>query len=180
MKALEILKARHRKLAALFAEWDEATSFAARRRKLWEIADALAVHSAIEENNFYPAVRMRATAALLRDALEEHAEIKRIVVEMLALEPDDATFVAKANLLKEEVQHHVEEEESELFPRVERLFTDDVLAGVAEAIEATQSSLWRERAIVAVRQPLPSVRDRYIQEVYAPRTGRARGRGGRG
>src|SRR5215467_14259939 len=150
MNALDILKARHRKVAALFEELDDAASFTMRCRKLWELADALVVHSAIEENNFYPAVMLKATAPLLRDALAEHAEIKRVVVELLELEPDDAAFEVKATLLKEEVQHHVEEEESELFPRIERLFDEEALARIGEAMEATQATLWRERAIVSV------------------------------
>jgi hemerythrin superfamily protein len=177
MNALDILKARHRKVATLFAELDDAASFGARQRKVWEIAEALAVHSAIEENNFYPSVMMRATTPLLRDALAEHAEIKRVVVDMLGLEPDDASFESRACLLREEVRHHVEEEESELLPRVEKLFSEEALVEIALAMEATQSNLWRERAIVAVRQPEACVRDRYIEEVYAPRAGRAGGRG---
>jgi hemerythrin superfamily protein len=144
MNALDILKAQHRKVAALFAELDGAASFSARRGKLWELADALVVHAAIEENNFYPSVMMKATGPLLRDALAGHAEIKRVVIELLELEPDDATFEAKASLLRDEVQHHIEEEESELFPRVERLFTEEALAAIGEAMEVTQATLWRD------------------------------------
>lgn len=87
-----------------------------------ELADAFLVHSHIEEEIFYPAVFADRTEEELREAVEEHLQAKRIIADMLDTDPSDEQWTAKCTVLKEDIQHHVEEEETELFPLVMEQF----------------------------------------------------------
>jgi hemerythrin superfamily protein len=144
MNAITMLKKQHREVAALFKQLEKAKSAPPRRAVFEKIADALAVHATIEEKHFYPAVMQKQTEDLLREAVEEHLEIKRTIADMLALDADDDQFEAKATVLQEDVEHHVEEEETELFPKVEKLFDEEELESLAAAMEETQEDLLRE------------------------------------
>ena len=127
------------------------------------IADALAVHSAIEERHFYPAVNERTTEEILLESLEEHLAIKRVMADMLQLDP--ATRVrGQIKVLEDEVAHHVEEEEETLFPRVERMFDDEALESLGDAREGDAGSCAMRAARVAA---VPS-------ETDAPRRSRPR------
>ncbi len=82
-----------------------------------ELADNLAAHAAIEERIFYPAAYGDNTRDLLEEAVEEHLALKRVIADLIKMGPSDDYFDAKIAVLKEQVAHHVEEEEKELFPR---------------------------------------------------------------
>src|SRR6187551_1269387 len=138
MTAIEMLKMQHREVAALFDKLEAAASAGQRRELFNAIADALAVHATIEERHFYPAVKNKATDEMLLEAVEEHLEIKRAIAELLQLDAGDKTFAAQAMMLRDEVEQHVEEEESELFPAVEELFADETLESLADAMDETQ------------------------------------------
>ena len=106
-----------------------------------KIADALAIHATIEERHFYPAVQDNATEGTLLESLEEHLAIKRVIADLLDLEADDPIFMAKAKVLKDEIEHHVQEEETGLFPKVERLFDEETLEALAEEMEDAANEL---------------------------------------
>jgi hemerythrin-like domain-containing protein len=144
MDAIAMLKQQHREVAALFSQLDKARSAKPRRELFEKIADALAVHAAIEERHFYPCVMERGTEDILRESLAEHLEIKRAIADLLTLDAGDAAFAAKAKILEEDVEDHVAEEEGELFPRVERMFDDVALESIAEAMADTQADLLSE------------------------------------
>ena len=136
----------------------EAAKSTGQRRQIFEaIADAMAVHATIEERHFYPAVKQKATVEMLLEAVEEHLEIKRAIAELLLLDAGDKTFEAQVMMLKDEIEQHVEEEESELFPAVEELFDDEALEIMADAMEETQSELLAEGS---PRDVIPSETDR--------------------
>jgi hemerythrin-like domain-containing protein len=141
MDAIEMLKRQHREVAALFEQLDETTSSGERRRIFEEIADALAVHAAIEEKHFYPYVLKQGTEAILRESVEEHLQIKRVIADLLRLEPDDAAFTAKARVLQDDVERHVEEEEKGLFPAVRKLFGHEEMDVLARLMHKTQAEL---------------------------------------
>jgi hemerythrin superfamily protein len=141
MNAIKLLKQQHREVEALFKRLEKSRSAGPRRKIFEQIADALAVHATIEEKHFYPSVKKRATEALLLESLEEHLTVKRTIADLLELEAGDATFAAKAKVLKDLVAHHVEEEEEELFPKVEKLFDDETLAAIATEMEETKAQL---------------------------------------
>jgi hemerythrin superfamily protein len=121
MNAIELLKSQHREVEALFSKLERATG-KSRRATFEALADNLAAHATIEEHQFYPAVKANRTEDILLESLEEHLGIKRVLADLLKTSSDDETFEAKVKVLKEQVEHHVEEEEEELFPKVKKLF----------------------------------------------------------
>lgn len=134
MDAIELLKSQHREVEALFRKCEKASGEA--KQKLFEqIADALAVHAAIEEKHFYPATRSARTEDLLQEAVEEHLSVKRIVADLLEMDAGDPQFDAKIKVLAEQVQHHVEEEERELMPKVRKMLSQDELDDLAVVME---------------------------------------------
>lgn len=141
MDAIKMLKKQHREVEALFKELEKAKSAGPRRKTFEKIADALAIHATIEEKHFYPAAKKKQTEDVLLESLEEHLQVKRLIADLLELDASDPTFLAKATVLKEDVQHHVEEEEDELFPKVEKLLDDDELEAVAAAMQETAAEL---------------------------------------
>ena len=140
INAVDLLEGQHREMEALFEELEKASG--ASKQKLFnEIADKLAVHATIEERDFYPAVKAKRTEDILLESLEEHLGIKRVLADLLAIDVDDETFDAKAKVLKEQVEHHVEEEEDNLFPKVKKLLDQETLIAIAQQMTATQEEL---------------------------------------
>jgi len=144
MNAIKMLKQQHREVAKLFKQLDGSQSDETRQSTFEEIADALAVHAAIEERHFYPAVKRQQTEDILLESVEEHLQIKRAIADLLEMDAGDDDFEAKAKVLQEDVEHHVEEEETSLFPTVEKLFDEEELEALGQAMEATQDDLKRE------------------------------------
>ena len=141
MNAITLLKHQHREVEALFKQLHKAKAGAPRRNIFERIADALAVHAAIEEKHFYPAVKEKTTEEILLESVEEHLAIKRVIADVLRTDAADETFAAKIKVLEDEITHHVEEEEESLFPRVERMFDDEALESLGDAMEDTQAEL---------------------------------------
>jgi hemerythrin superfamily protein len=141
MSAIDKLESDHREVEKLFASFEKART-AARKRDLFEqIADALAVHATIEEKHFYPAAKSKDTEDMLLEAVEEHLSVKRLIADLLELDPKDDTFEAKVLVLKEQIEHHVEEEEKELFPKVKKLLDKETLLAVEQEMAATEQEL---------------------------------------
>jgi len=140
MSAIDMLESQHREVEKLFEAFEKAPK--GQQRKIFlQIADKLAVHAAIEEKHFYPAARNEDTEDLLLESAEEHLSVKRVIADLLKLDEKDETFEAKVTTLKEQVEHHVEEEENELFPQVEDLLDEDTLEALEQEMTATQEDL---------------------------------------
>jgi hypothetical protein len=142
--AIEMLKQQHVEVAGLFEQFEKAEDDDERQGIFEEIADKLAVHATIEEKHFYPAVRAKRTEDILLESLEEHLAIKRVIADLLKMEPSNKMYEAKVTVLKEEVEHHVEEEQTDLFPKVKKLFDHDTLVALAQEMAATQDELLEE------------------------------------
>jgi hemerythrin superfamily protein len=122
--AVSVLKAQHREVEALFKRVLASDDPRSRKELLGEIAHALAVHTEIEEEVFYPAVRSLGTEPiedLIDEAFEEHHVVDLILAELPRVNPRDDRFVAKMTVLSEVVDHHVKEEESDMFKRAQAL-----------------------------------------------------------
>jgi hemerythrin superfamily protein len=141
MNAVKLLKQQHREVEELFSRFEAAKDEESKQLAFEEIADALAVHAAIEERHFYPAVKQKQTEEILFESLEEHLEIKRVIADLLALETVDETYEAKVKVLQEDVEHHVEEEETNLFPKVEKLFDEETLETIGAQMDQTAAEL---------------------------------------
>ena len=121
---LTMLKTDHKKVKALFAEYQEATP-----RKQQDIAQTviqdLEIHAELEEELIYPAIRKGTKDdKLMNEATEEHHLVHVLIAELKELEPSDATFKAKFTVLGELVKHHVKEEEGEMFPQAQKAKID--------------------------------------------------------
>ena len=134
MDALTLLKKQHRHVEQLFlkaknAEGDEKEDL------FLQIADELATHASIEEQLFYPSVMSDGADEEVEKAIQEHLQMKRILADMLDMEPDTERFDASMEVLELEVQHHVSEEEDALFRRVAREFGKEVLERLGREME---------------------------------------------
>lgn len=112
------------------------------RRVVDLVIEHLSVHAAIEEQIFYPAIRTAVPDAnsTLLEALEEHHVVKWTLSEIEKLTPASERFRAKVTVLIESVRHHVEEEESELFPKVREAMTNEQLMELGEQLEVAKQT----------------------------------------
>jgi hemerythrin-like domain-containing protein len=140
--AVSLLSADHAEVKQMFESYKQLVEEDADNEEKRELAEAicvtLTVHADIEEEIFYPAMRESIDDDLLLDEAEvEHAAAKDLIAQIQAMDPDDALYDAKVLVLGEYVEHHVEEEESEIFPAAEKSGVDlDVLG--AELAERKQ------------------------------------------
>ena len=117
MEATKLLSKQHRKVESLFRQLGRKQ--ADKEALLSELANDLVAHMAIEQELFYPEVR-RVDETLIMESYEEHALAEVALKRLLATDPDAEEFMARVTALKELIQHHVKEEEEELFPKVEK------------------------------------------------------------
>jgi len=133
--AVELLMADHHRVARLFAEFaalKEDGSDEAKSALVATICQELTVHTAIEEEIFYPAVRKSIDDDdLMDEALVEHAGAKELIAQLQAAHPDDELYEAKVTVLGEQIDHHVEEEEGSMFPQAKASGIDTVSLGLA-------------------------------------------------
>lgn len=141
MNAIELLKNQHREVEKLFAQYEKLTHHDRKAKVCASISDNLAAHATVEEKIFYPAVYVGDLKDLLKEAVEEHLAAKRLIADLLAMAPSDGNFDAKVKVLKEQIEHHVEEEEEEMFPKVEKNMTKEELLALGEKMEAMFDSL---------------------------------------
>jgi hemerythrin-like domain-containing protein len=143
MDALTLLKNDHRSVEQLFKRFEKAgdRAYTEKRQLADRIIEALSQHAAIEEQVFYPVVRATVgdTEDVVLESLEEHHIVKWVLSELDSMEPTDERFDAKMTVLIENVRHHVEEEEQELFPKVRDELDRKALADLGEALEMAKT-----------------------------------------
>lgn len=117
--AIALLIADHREVDGWFEDFEAATDDAEKKALADKICLALKVHTQIEEELFYPPAREKTSDGdLIDEALVEHTGAKILIAQIEAMQPGQALYDAKVKVLGEQIRHHVEEEESELFPEV--------------------------------------------------------------
>ena len=141
MNAIDLLKSQHRTVEKLFSKIAGAKGASKKQELFNQLADSLAGHAAIEEHQFYPAVKAKRTEDILLESLQEHLGVKRVIADLLKAAPDDETFDAQIKVLKEQVEHHVEEEENDLFPKVMKLFDKEYLEALGQEMSAEFETL---------------------------------------
>jgi len=124
--AIALLKADHREVEDLFAKFEKASGEGRKQELAHEICRQLTVHATIEEEIFYPACEGKVEDELLKEAYVEHDAAKVLIAQIEAGGPSDEYYDAKVKVLKEEIEHHVEEEEK----RLEGLFSQARKAGL--------------------------------------------------
>jgi hemerythrin superfamily protein len=146
LDAIALLTADHNRVRGLFTRFKaahEAEDTGALAEIAATIFTELTVHTEIEEQIFYPRVHelSEEVGETVDEGLEEHHVVKVLMGEIKELEPSDDKWVAKMQVLIENVEHHAEEEETELFPSVRSKMDADSLTRLAEKLEAGKSSL---------------------------------------
>ncbi len=125
MNALDILKKDHDKVKELFAEYDTLSGDGAKKNEVAQtVLRELELHSRVEEDIFYPALRARSGKEgkeLVKHSVSEHHEIDDLVSELRDTDPSDPDFDDKFQELMEDVEEHIEEEETEMFPKAQIL-----------------------------------------------------------
>lgn len=144
MDALMLLTADHNRVRGLFTRFEaahESDDHAAMAEIGQEILDELAVHTQIEEQVFYPAVAEADAelGELVAEGVEEHHVVDVLAEELKALPVADEVWAAKMTVLIENVQHHAEEEEQEMFPLARKAFDAAALAELGKRLEAKKA-----------------------------------------
>ncbi len=122
--AIAFLRADHAEVKDLFAEYTQLVSRGGddidqRAEIVEEICQALTAHAQVEEEIFYPAARAAVSdESLLDEAAQEHADAKELMGQLRAMSPSDAQYDETVELLQQAVEHHVQQEENDLFPRM--------------------------------------------------------------
>jgi hemerythrin superfamily protein len=129
MKATDLLKKQHKEVKSLFKKLEATDNVRMRRQLMMEVARNLESHATIEEEIFYPAVRevdSRKAEEMVLEAYEEHHVVKLLLAELPRVNPEDERFEAKMTVLSELVEHHVEEEEKEMFKLAQKLGREEL------------------------------------------------------
>lgn len=153
--AITMLKDDHQKIEKLFKKYEDTTDRAivTRQRIVDELTEVLSVHAEIEELVLYPVARALGDDADAKalESLEEHHVVKVLLAEISKLSPEDERFHPKVKVLIENVRHHVEEEEADLFPQLREAFGRNDMNDLGDAME-------RARDLVPIR-PHPGAPD---------------------
>lgn len=136
MDAFNLLKADHRKVEELFKRLEQESG----KRKLTvfeQIRTELELHTHIEEKIFYPALeKPEETHDLTLEAYEEHDVVKKLLKSLSRARTANDEWEAQAKVLQENVEHHVEEEENELFQKASSVLSEEELESLGEKMEA--------------------------------------------
>ncbi len=154
--AVALLKADHRKVEDLFAQFEAAKGDGKKKALAEKICMELTVHTKIEEDIFYPACEGKVEEDLLKEAYVEHDGAKVLIAEIEAGGPDDEFYDAKVKVLSEMIEHHVKEEEQ----RVEGMFAQAKKAGLDMNALGDQMAAEKEQLIATYKSgglPRPEV-----------------------
>ena len=144
--AIALLKADHAAVKKLFAQEQRATKQDDEKKQsiFDQIKDALTVHATIEEEIFYPAVKKAREEHVkdeVREGYEEHQQIKNLLAQIASITPGDETWNMKVKVLKEDVEHHVKEEEGEMFPDARKFLGEKRLIALGAELQARKQEL---------------------------------------
>jgi hemerythrin-like domain-containing protein len=144
LDALKLLKDDHDKVKKLLQEGDSTTERAVKTRAelFAKIKSELQVHEAIEEEVLYPALKEHAaTKEIALEAYEEHHVVDVIVGELEATPVDDEAWAAKFTVMKENLEHHIEEEEDEMFKQARKVMDASELDELGARMAARKQEL---------------------------------------
>ncbi len=143
--ATVLLRADHKLVSGLFAEYEKTNSTAKKKKLVAQICTELSVHAQVEEEIFYPAVkRALKDKELIPEAIVEQAAMKLLIGQVQGIEPDGEMYDAKIKVLSEYVKHHVKEEHSEMFPKAKATSLD--LFALGAQLAARKAELMAEHA----------------------------------
>ena len=149
-----MLKADHDKVKDLLNQLESTTERGVKTREelFATIKGELTVHETIEEEIFYPALKEHPKAKdLVLEAYEEHHVVDTVMAELEGLDVSDETWGAKATVMKENVEHHIEEEEGEMFKQARQVFDKQELQDLGDRMARRKTQAQQELGVPAER-----------------------------
>src|SRR3954464_10971496 len=149
MDALQMLKKDHDKIKEIMSHIDGTTERAVKTREEFftKMKQELVVHEAIEEEILYPALKEHPKAKdLVLEAYEEHNVVDMVMSEIEETPYDDDTWAAKFTVMKGNLEHHIEEEESDMFDQCRQVFDDEELEALGAEMQARKEELQSQAA----------------------------------
>ena len=153
MNALELLKEDHDRVDKLFQKV-EATGEGEHLALFEQIMAELEVHTHIEETIFYPQIKEKGDEELQKlvaEGVEEHRQAKMFLRELDALQSEGERFEAKLKVLMEDIKHHVQEEEGEMFPMIKEQFDESSLQELGQQLESEKQGFQKPRKAASSR-----------------------------
>jgi hemerythrin-like domain-containing protein len=150
MDAIALLKTDHDKVKRLLNELESTTERGVKTRTelFATIKGELTLHEIVEEEIFYPELKAHPKAKdIVLEGFQEHHVVDLLMGELEALDVADETWGAKASVMKENIEHHIEEEEGEMFRTARQVFEDGELDDLGQRMEARKQSASREMNI---------------------------------
>jgi hemerythrin superfamily protein len=143
MNVYDVLKEDHKEVSKLLDKIEKASNQEDIRQELFlEVKKELDLHAFVEETYFYPALKdADQTKEITLEAYEEHRIVKILLEELEGLDEDAEEWGAKFKVLKENVEHHVEEEEGELFKKARKILSDDQAEAIGAEIVTEKAKL---------------------------------------
>ena len=147
MNAFQLLKEDHKKVSGLFEQIEPTTERAEKTRTelFAQLKTELDIHARIEEAIFYPSIkRAAATRDVVLEGFEEHHVIKMLLKELEAIPVDTEQWTAKFKVLQENVEHHVEEEEGEMFQKARDVLSEEQINQLGVQLEEMKKQLQQQ------------------------------------
>jgi hemerythrin-like domain-containing protein len=144
MNAFQLLKEDHQKVSGIFQQLEPTTERAEKTRTelFAKLNEELSIHARIEETIFYPSIKQAAeTREIVLEGFEEHHVIKTLLRELEAMPVDTEQWAAKCKVLQENVEHHVEEEEGEMFQKARQVLSEDEIDQLGTRMEELKTQL---------------------------------------
>jgi len=152
--AIALLRADHKRVSALFEQYESTRSAAKKKTLVATICQELTVHAQIEEEIFYPAVKAALKdKELVPEAQVEHQSLKDLIAQVKDKEPDGEMFDAKIQVMSEYTKHHVKEEQTEMFPKAQKTRLD--MNALGAQIAARKEELLANPGLME-RPPVPA------------------------
>jgi hypothetical protein len=144
MNAFQLLKEDHQKVSGIFQQLEPTTERAEKTRTelFARLKEELDIHARVEETIFYPAIKQEAeTREIVLEGFEEHHVVKLLLKELESLPVDTEQWTAKLKVLQENVEHHVEEEEGEMFQKARQVLSEDDINRLGAQMEEEKKRL---------------------------------------
>jgi hemerythrin superfamily protein len=139
MNALDLLTDDHQKVKKLFEQAQQIQDNQQKKEMFDKIDMELAIHADIEETIFYPVLEEHdAFKEMVREARQEHENVEQLLLEIEDLATEDTDFSSQLAELEETVEHHVAEEEGEMFPKIREIFDDETLEALGKKLESAK------------------------------------------
>lgn len=144
MNAFKLLKEDHQKVSGIFQQLEPTTERAEKTRTelFAKLNEELTIHAKVEESVFYPSIKQAAeTREIVLEGFEEHHVIKMLLKELESMPVDTEQWTAKLKVLKENVEHHVEEEEQEMFQKARDVLSEEDIERLGTQMEEMKQQL---------------------------------------